>query len=166
MPSSTVDSCPFVVMMQTWLTNRVFPKTPSCLPVGPGCVPTIWKSPSRAASGPGGQHVNKVSTRATLRIAVESIHGLPTDARNRLRDLAGGRLTTDDVILLHADTTRSQRRNKDEALERLRDLVRRAAIRPRIRRTRKPSRAMIERRLNEKNQHAQKKRDRRRPDWD
>lgn len=117
------------------------------------------------ASGPGGQHVNKVSTRATLRIAVDAVEGLSTHARDRLRDLAGGRLNQDDTIMLHADSSRSQRRNREEVLERLRDLVRKAAIRPKVRRTRKPSRAMIERRLNQKKQRADRKRDRKRPDW-
>jgi ribosome-associated protein len=117
------------------------------------------------SSGPGGQHVNKVSTRTTIRVAVGAIEGLDDGARRRLRDLAGSRLTQDDVIIINADSTRSQKRNREEAFERLADLVRRAMIRPLTRRATKPSRAMIERRITAKKQQGEKKRRRQGRDW-
>jgi len=117
------------------------------------------------SGGPGGQHVNKVNTRATLHVLVEAIEGLPSDARERLRRLAGQRLTNDDAIVLHSEATRSQRRNRDDVIDRLRDLVREAAQRPKIRRASRPSRARIERRSREKKQRGERERDRRPPDW-
>ncbi|MEM7229638.1 MAG: aminoacyl-tRNA hydrolase, partial [Planctomycetota bacterium] len=107
----------------------------------------------------------KVSTRATLRVPVDVIQGMDHHARRRLRDLAGHRLTSDDDIVIHADTTRSQRRNREEAIERLRDLVRRALIRPKPRIRTKPSKAMIERRIQAKKRRGERKRNRGK-DWE
>jgi ribosome-associated protein len=115
------------------------------------------------SSGPGGQAVNKLSTRAELRVAVAAVRGLDDDGRGRLRRLAGRRLTADDEILLHADTHRSQLDNRRACLERLRDLVTRAARRPKRRRRTRPSRAMIERRLTAKRRTSEKKQQRRAP---
>lgn len=112
-------------------------------------------------SGPGGQNVNKVSTRAELRIRVSDIVGLDVDAAGRLRQFAGKRLTRDDEIVLHAGETRSQRDNREACLQRLRELVTRAMIRPKTRRKTKPSRGSKERRLQGKRIIAEKKAGRR-----
>lgn len=109
------------------------------------------------ASGPGGQAVNKLSTRATLRVSIGDIRGMPPDAAQRLRQLAGARLTQGDEIIISAETYRSQLDNKEACLERLSHLVSRAMIRPKIRRKKKPTRSMIERRLQSKRRQSQKK---------
>jgi ribosome-associated protein len=109
------------------------------------------------SSGPGGQAVNKLSIRAELRVAVKDVQGLPSDAADRLRALAGRRLTQEDEIILHADASRSQLDNKHECLERLRAMVRAALVRPKRRKKKKPTRGMIERRLESKRKSSQKK---------
>lgn len=113
--------------------------------------------------GPGGQAVNKVATRAELRVAVEAIDGLKAGGRRRLRRLAGRRLTNDDEILIAADEHRSQRRNRAACLERLAELVLEAATPPRPRKPTRPSRGSVERRLQSKRETAEKKRRRREP---
>jgi ribosome-associated protein len=118
--------------------------------------PALRFSFSRS-SGPGGQAVNKLSTRAELRVAVKDVRGLPPDAADRLRALAGRRLTQEDEIILHADASRSQLDNKQECLERLRAMVRTALVRPKHRKKKKPTRGMIERRLESKRKSSQKK---------
>jgi ribosome-associated protein len=116
------------------------------------------------SSGPGGQNVNKLSTRAELRIAMRDIQGMDDAAMDRLRQFAGKRLTRDDQIVIHADTTRSQLDNKSECLSRLRDLVTKAMVRPKTRRKTRPSRAAKERRLQSKRVRSQTKATRQRPD--
>ena len=82
------------------------------------------------ASGPGGQHVNKVSTAVELRFDVRGSPSLPEDVRARLYRLAGSRLTQEGVIVLVAQARRSQEMNRAEAVERLLDLIRKAAEPP------------------------------------
>lgn len=114
------------------------------------------------SSGPGGQNVNKRATKAQLRIALASIP-LDAHAMKRLRRLAGNAITNDDELLIEADETRSQSRNKKASIERLSELVTRAATRPKTRKPTKPTRGAIRRRLEEKSQNAEKKRRRRPP---
>ncbi len=127
----------------------------------------VWIEPEELrytftrSSGPGGQSVNKVSSAAHLRVAVTAIRGLGPDARDRLRRLAGSRLTKDDEIVMRSQVHRSQHDNRRACLERLQSLVERAAIPPTVRRKKKPTRAMIERRLTEKRKRAEKKQRRR-----
>lgn len=109
------------------------------------------------SSGPGGQAVNKVNSRAQLRVAVEAIDGLDDAARERLRSMAGGRLTEAGELLFDSDEHRSQAANRRACLQRLRALVGRAMIEPRVRKKRRPSRAMIEKRLQAKRRRAEKK---------
>ena len=113
------------------------------------------------SSGPGGQAVNKISTRATLRVAVADILGLDDHAAHRLRTAAGARLTKGDEIVISADTSRSQLDNKNECIARLAAMVRQAMVRPKIRKKRKPTRSMIEKRLKSKRRHSEKKGQRR-----
>jgi ribosome-associated protein len=101
------------------------------------------------ASGPGGQNVNKVSSAVQLRFAIADA-GLDAEGAERLATFAGSRLTRDGVIVITADRFRTQERNRADAIERLCDLVRRAAERPRPRKATKPSRAVRERRVDEK----------------
>lgn len=86
------------------------------------------------ASGPGGQHVNKTSTAVELRFDVRASPTLPEDVKARLEKLAGSRLTKEGVIVLFAESARSQEMNRQEARARLVDLVRKATVRPKVRR--------------------------------
>ena len=105
------------------------------------------------ASGPGGQNVNKVSTAVQLRFDVRHSASLPPDVRHRLERLAGSRLTRDGVLVLTAQSERSQKRNREEALARLVALVRDAARPPVPRKATKPTRASKRRRLDNKKRH-------------
>ncbi|MDE1973457.1 MAG: aminoacyl-tRNA hydrolase [Hyphomicrobiales bacterium] len=102
------------------------------------------------ASGPGGQNVNKLSTAVQLRFDVRNSPSLPPDVRQRLERLAGSRLTRDGVLIIIAQRHRTQARNRQDALDRLIDLIRDAAVAPRLRRPTKPTRASRERRVETK----------------
>ena len=102
------------------------------------------------ASGPGGQNVNKLSTAVQLRFDVRRSPSLAAEVRTRLERLAGSRLTRDGVLVLTAQSHRTQGRNRQDALDRLVDLIRRAAVRPVKRRPTKPTRASRERRIEGK----------------
>jgi ribosome-associated protein len=102
------------------------------------------------ASGPGGQNVNKVSSAVQLRFDVARSPSFDDTVRARLSALAGQRLTKDGVLVITARAHRSQDRNRAEALERLVELIRRAAVPPKPRRATKPSRAAKRRRLDSK----------------
>lgn len=118
------------------------------------------------ASGPGGQNVNKVSTAVELRFDVARAE-LPEDLKTRLRSLAGRQLTQEGILVITAQETRSQERNREIALQKLVELLRKAAHRPKRRIATKPTRASKTRRLDSKSRHAQTKKLRRsRPDTD
>jgi ribosome-associated protein len=102
------------------------------------------------ASGPGGQNVNKVSSAVQLRFDARRSSSLPEDVRARLMRLAGSRLTRDGVLIINAQSHRTQARNRAEAIDRLVELIRRAAIAPRPRRATKPTKAARERRIEAK----------------
>jgi len=102
------------------------------------------------SSGPGGQNVNKLSTAVQLRFDVRRSPGLPNDVALRLMRLAGRRMTKDGVVVLVAQSHRTQERNRADALERLAALIRQAAVRPTPRRATKPTKASKERRLEGK----------------
>jgi ribosome-associated protein len=102
------------------------------------------------ASGPGGQNVNKLSTAVQLRFDVRRSPSLPDDVRARLERLAGSRLTGEGVLIIVAQRHRTQERNREDARERLVDLIRRAAVAPTPRRPTKPTLASKRRRLESK----------------
>lgn len=108
------------------------------------------------ASGPGGQNVNKVSTAVELRFDVAASR-LPEDVKARLAALAGKRMTADGVLLIDSREHRTQAQNRAAARERLAELVRRAATRPKSRKKTRPTRAARERRLVSKIQRARVK---------
>ena len=114
------------------------------------------------ASGPGGQNVNKVSTAVQLRFDVANSPSLPDDVRERLIRLAGKRMTDGGEIVLDARQFRTQLKNRQDARERLVELIRRAAVRPKPRKRTKPTRASKERRLDTKRRKSRAKKQRRR----
>ena len=102
------------------------------------------------ASGPGGQNVNKLATAVQLRFDVRRSQSLPNDVAVRLMRLAGKRLTNEGVLVIVAQRFRTQERNRADALARLADLIRQAAVAPKPRRPTAPSRAERARRLQSK----------------
>ena len=102
------------------------------------------------SSGPGGQNVNKLATAVQLRFDVRRSPSLPNDVSIRLQRLAGKRLTRDGILVITAQNHRTQERNRADALERLVELIREAAVRPVPRRETKPTKASRKRRLDAK----------------
>ena len=110
------------------------------------------------ASGPGGQNVNKVATTVQLRFDVANSRSLPGEVRERLISLAGNRITEDGILIIDARRFRTQRRNREDATDRLVELVRNAAPRPKIRRKTRPTRTSKIRRLESKRRGGESKR--------
>lgn len=112
------------------------------------------------SSGPGGQHVNTSSTGVQLRFNAAQSPSLPDDVRVRLLKLAGARATEEGVIVIAASRFRSQKANREDALERLIELIREAEKKPRRRTKTKPTRASKERRLAQKKRRGEIKQSR------
>ncbi len=113
------------------------------------------------SSGPGGQNVNKVATAVQLRFDAGNSAALPSDVRTSLIRLAHGRLTQEGILIIDAHRFRTQERNREDAIERLVELIRRAAEKPKTRRKTKPSQAAKQRRIDKKKQRGETKRMRR-----
>ncbi len=113
------------------------------------------------SSGPGGQNVNKVNTKALLRWPVMRSPSLPEAVRRRLLAKAGRRVTAEGDLLISSQRFRDAGRNVADCLEKLRTLLAAAAVVPKPRKATKPSRASIRRRLDQKRRQAQKKQQRR-----
>ena len=110
------------------------------------------------SSGPGGQNVNKVATAAQLRFDVAGSTSLSEPVKERLRRLAGSATTRDGQLVIDARRHRSQRRNRQDAMDRLVDLLRRAAVTPKKRRKTRPTAASVRKRLAANQRRADTKR--------
>jgi len=117
------------------------------------------------SSGPGGQNVNKVNTKALLRWPVMTSPSLPESVRRRLVSKAGRRINAEGDLLIVSQRFRDAGRNVADCLEKLRKLLAEAAAVPKRRKRTKPSRASVRRRLDQKRKQSQKKQ-RRRPRLD
>ena len=118
------------------------------------------------ASGAGGQHVNKTSSRVEIFWNIQGSRALSEDQRARLLDRLASRLTTEGSVRIVASDMRSQSRNRNLAEERLADLVRRALVIPKKRRPTRPTKASKEARLDEKKRRSHTKRERQNKSFD
>ncbi len=109
-----------------------------------------------AATGPGGQNVNKVATACQLRVDVFKL-GLSPDANARLKDIAGSRMTSNGEIIITARNYRTQEANREDARARLAEMIARAHMVPRKRKPTRPSRAAKAKRVDQKKQRSQVK---------
>ncbi len=109
------------------------------------------------SSGPGGQNVNKVATAVKLRFNVKQSPSIPEEVKHRLVTLGGKRMTSDGILIIDARRFRYQERNREDALNRLVELIRRAASRPKTRHKTAPTHSSKIKRLEGKHIHREKK---------
>jgi len=109
------------------------------------------------SSGPGGQNVNKVATAVQLRFDVANSKSLPDDVRQRLISLAGKRITEDGILIIDARRFRTQGQNRQDAIDRLVELIRKASQKAKIRRNTRPTLSSKVRRLESKHHRAETK---------
>ena len=112
------------------------------------------------SGGPGGQNVNKVNTKVTLRLRLSELNGLSETEMDRIKTLLANRITTEGEIVLTSDEERSQRINLERAYFRMEALIIAAARLPKKRKPTKPSKAAKEKRLEAKRRQGQKKAER------
>jgi ribosome-associated protein len=110
------------------------------------------------SSGPGGQNVNKVNSKAVLRWCIFTSPSLTPDIRSRLMSRLAHRLTTEGELIVMSDKYRDQLRNREDCLEKLREILAAAAFVPKVRRKTKPSHSTVQKAKEIKRKHSQKKR--------
>lgn len=115
------------------------------------------------SSGPGGQHVNKTSSKVELRFDLMASEGLSEEEKERLLSKSELRLTSKGILVLQSGESRSQHRNKKIVMQRLQELLTEYLVVPKARKPSKPSKKTIEKRLDQKKQHSQKKANRKPP---
>ena len=113
------------------------------------------------SSGPGGQNVNKVNSKAVLRWPLTTSPSLPDDVRTRLLAKVGNQVTNEGDLVIMSDRYRDQPRNREDCLDKVRAMIQAVATAPKKRRPTKPGRAAKERRLKSKQSQSQKKQQRR-----
>ena len=113
------------------------------------------------SSGPGGQNVNKLNTKAEMWVHIDALEGLSANAKARLRSAGGRRVTKEGELHLVSESHRGQEANRLEALDRLREMIVRAKVEPKVRRKVKISRAAKAKRLDSKKRRSEVKRNRR-----
>ena len=118
---------------------------------------TAWEWKAVRASGPGGQNVNKVSSKVELRLDLSRVEGLDEGARARLAVLAAPRLDSAGRLLVTSQLTRDQAKNLQDARRKALELIERASVRPKVRRPTAPSRASKARRVEGKKADARRK---------
>ena len=117
------------------------------------------------SSGAGGQHVNKVSSKVELSFNLVQSQGLSSKEKERLLFKLANRLTTDHILILQCDEARSQHQNKNLVTKRFFELLKKALHVPKKRKPTKPSKSSVEKRLKSKSKTAEKKTNRRKPDF-
>ena len=112
------------------------------------------------SSGPGGQNVNKLNTKAVLRWSVRGSRGLPEEVRSRLLERFAPRITGDGEVIVTSQRFRDQRQNERDCLEKLREMLLAVATPPKRRKKTRPTRASVKRRREEKRVRSRKKQER------
>ncbi|QQO10043.1 alternative ribosome rescue aminoacyl-tRNA hydrolase ArfB [Breznakiella homolactica] len=113
------------------------------------------------SGGPGGQNVNKLNTKVTLRVRLDRLEGLTEQETARLRTVLASRITNEDEIVINSSEERSQRTNTERAFSRMETIISSAVRIPKYRKPTKPGKAAKEQRLQSKRLHSQKKAGRR-----
>ena len=115
------------------------------------------------SSGAGGQHVNKTSSKIELTFDLENSNALSKKEKERLKEKLSSKLTNENVLILFCEETRSQHRNKEIAIKRFLEIIKKGLTKPKIRKETKPSKASIQKRLEKKQNNSIKKALRKKP---
>ena len=118
------------------------------------------------SSGAGGQHVNKTSSKIELTFDLENSNALSKKEKERLKEKLSSKLTNENVLILFCEETRSQHRNKEIAIKRFLEIIKKGLTKPKIRKETKPSKASIQKRLEKKQNNSIKKTLRKKPNLD
>ncbi|MFC4267711.1 alternative ribosome rescue aminoacyl-tRNA hydrolase ArfB [Polaribacter marinivivus] len=118
------------------------------------------------SSGAGGQHVNKTSSKIELTFDLENSNALSKKEKERLKEKLSSKLTNENILILFCEETRSQHRNKEIAIKRFLETIKKGLTKPKIRKETKPSKASIQKRLEKKQNNSIKKALRKKPNLD
>jgi len=118
------------------------------------------------SSGAGGQHVNKTSSKIELTFDLENSNALSKKEKERLKEKVSSKLTNENILILFCEETRSQHRNKEIAIKRFLEIIKKGLTKPKIRKETKPSKASIQKRLEKKQNNSIKKALRKKPNLD